>query len=110
MNMFSLKVYRIITIMTIALLSFSYGTDLKIVHMDGVFDLDNDDLVEFITIEEGKGDGGVTGKVGYYEISENVYYNVLCHHKYCVGCIEKKMRGGKMPRKCFYSKCKGDII
>jgi len=68
MNMFSLKVYRIITIMTIALLSFSYGTDLKIVHMDGVFDLDNDDLVEFITIEEGKGDGGVTGKVGYYEI------------------------------------------
>jgi len=79
MNMFSLKVYRIITIMTIALLSFSYGADLKIVHMDGVFDLDNDDLVEFITIEEGKGDGGVTGKVGYYEIDELGYPQLLWH-------------------------------
>ena len=79
MNMFSLKVYRIITIMTIAFLSFSYGADLKIVHMDGVFDLDNDDLVEFITIEEGKGDGGVTGKVGYYEIDELGYPQLLWH-------------------------------
>ena len=93
MNMFSLKVCRIITIMTIAFLSFSYGADLKIVHMDGVFDLDNDDLVEFITIEEGKGDGGVTGKVGYYEIDELGYPQLLLASLLQIYSIQAGRRG-----------------
>ena len=70
MSVFSSMTSRLFTFFTISLLSFSFGADLKIVHIDGVFDLDNDDLVEFITIEEGRGDGDITGKIGYYEIDE----------------------------------------
>lgn len=47
--------------------------------MDGVYDLDNDDLVEFLTIEEGQGDGGITGMIGYYEIDELGYPQLLWH-------------------------------
>lgn len=77
--MLSLRVFQIFALITIFLFSFSFAADLKIVHMDGVFDLDNDDLVEFITIEEGKGDGGITGMVGYYEIDELGYPQLLWH-------------------------------
>ena len=31
--------------------NISFGQDLKIRFMDGVYDLDNDDLVEFISFE-----------------------------------------------------------
>jgi len=78
-RMLSLRVSQIFALITIFLFSFSFAADLKIVHMDGVFDLDNDDLVEFITIEEGKGDGGITGMVGYYEIDELGYPQLLWH-------------------------------
>lgn len=46
------------------------AAELKIVHMDGVFDLDHDDLVEFLSLEDGQGTGGVVTRVGYYEIDE----------------------------------------
>jgi len=45
--------------------------------MDGVFDLDNDDLVEFLTIEDGQGTGGVVARIGYYEIDELGYPQLL---------------------------------
>ena len=79
MGVFSSMTSRLFTFLTISLLSFSFGADLKIVHIDGVFDLDNDDLVEFITIEEGRGDGDITGKIGYYEIDELGYPQLLWH-------------------------------
>ena len=79
MGVFSSVTSRLFTFFTISLLSFSFGADLKIVHIDGVFDLDNDDLVEFITIEEGRGDGDITGKIGYYEIDELGYPQLLWH-------------------------------
>lgn len=53
------------------------GADLKIVHMDGVYDLDNDDLVEFLTIEDGQGREGVVARVVYYEIDELGYPQLL---------------------------------
>ena len=54
-----------------------WAADLKILHMDGVFDLDNDDLVEFLTIEDGQGTGGVVTRIGYYEIDELGYPQLL---------------------------------
>lgn len=46
------------------------AANFKVIHIDGVFDLDYDDLVEFLTIEDGQGTGGVVTRVGYYEIDE----------------------------------------
>ena len=63
------------------LLSSIMAQNLQIVHMDGVYDLDNDDLVEFIAFEQDivamqqpipsllpREAGGVVSRVAYYEI------------------------------------------
>jgi len=52
------------------LLSVLVGQNLQIVHMDGVYDLDNDDLVEFIAFEQDRETGGVVSRVAYYEIDD----------------------------------------
>ena len=65
MSVFSSMTSRLFTFFTISLLSFSFGADLTIVHMDGVFDLSNDALVECMTIEEGRGDVGITDRIEY---------------------------------------------
>ncbi len=44
--------------------------NLQIVHMDGVYDLDNDDLVEFIAFEEARETGGTVTRIAYYEIDD----------------------------------------
>ncbi|SVC31590.1 uncharacterized protein METZ01_LOCUS284444, partial [marine metagenome] len=44
--------------------------NLQIVHLDGVYDLDNDDLVEFISFEQDRETGGVVSRVAYYEIDD----------------------------------------
>ena len=44
--------------------------NLQIVHMDGVYDLDNDDLVEFVSFEQDRETGGVVSRVAYYEIDD----------------------------------------
>ncbi|MFQ6673410.1 MAG: hypothetical protein ACE5GH_01340, partial [Fidelibacterota bacterium] len=54
-----------------------FAANMKIIHMNGVFDLDNDDLVEFLTVEDGQGTGGVVSRVGYYEIDELGYPQLL---------------------------------
>ena len=46
------------------------GQNLQIIHMDGVYDLDNDDLVEFIAFEQDRETGGVVSRVAYYEIDD----------------------------------------
>ncbi|MAG20765.1 MAG: hypothetical protein CMF77_01160 [Candidatus Marinimicrobia bacterium] len=51
-------------------IAFTSAQNLKIDHMNGVYDLDNDDLVEFLTVEDGQGTGGLVVRVGYYEIDE----------------------------------------
>ena len=38
--------------------------------MDGVYDLDNDDLVEFLAFEESSESSGVLSRVAYYEIDD----------------------------------------
>ena len=65
------------TVSLCLLSSLLFAQNLKIVHMDGVFDLDNDDLVEFLTIEDGQGAGSVVTRVGYYEIDELGYPQLL---------------------------------
>ncbi|MCH7731866.1 MAG: VCBS repeat-containing protein [Candidatus Marinimicrobia bacterium] len=52
------------------LISLISASDLQITHLNGVFDLDNDDLVEFLTIEEGRRLGRLVTMTGYYEIDE----------------------------------------
>ncbi len=52
------------------LLSDLVGQNLQIIHMDGVYDLDNDDLVEFIAFEQDRETGGVVSRVAYYEIDD----------------------------------------
>ena len=43
--------------------NFSFSQELKIRFMDGVFDLDNDDLVEFISFEFQFGEHGTLSSV-----------------------------------------------
>lgn len=59
------------------LISYLWSANLKIIHMDGVYDLDHDDLVEFLTIENGQGTGGIVTRIGYYEIDELGYPQLL---------------------------------
>ena len=55
---------------TFMLLSGLTAQNLQIVHLDGVYDLDNDDLVEFISFEQDRETGGVVSRVAYYEIDD----------------------------------------
>ncbi|MEE9167790.1 MAG: Ig domain-containing protein [Candidatus Neomarinimicrobiota bacterium] len=62
-------VSRLAVLLSVLVLTLG-GANLKVVHIDGIFDLDYDDLVEFLTIEDGQGTGGVVTRIGYYEIDE----------------------------------------
>jgi len=53
--------------------SLLFGTDLKIIHMEGTFDLDQDGLVEFATVEVGQEDGHPISMLRYYEIDGDGY-------------------------------------
>ena len=50
--------------------NISFCQDLKIRFMDGVYDLDNDDLVEFISFESEKINVESRSRIAYYEIDE----------------------------------------
>ena len=50
--------------------NISFCQDLKIRFMDGVYDLDNDDLVEFISFESEKINLESSSRIAYYEIDE----------------------------------------
>ena len=49
---------------------------LKIVHMEGTYDLDGDGLKEFATIESGSVGGKQLSVVRYYEINKNGYQEI----------------------------------
>ena len=61
----------------IILLSFIFsvllGKDLQIIHMEGTFDLDNDGLIEFASIEVGRENGNYISMIRYYEIDGDGY-------------------------------------
>ena len=57
--------------------SFTFSQELKIRYMDGVFDLDNDDLVEFISFESAKINVESASRIAYYEIDELGYPQLL---------------------------------
>ena len=50
--------------------SILFSGDLKITGMWGVFDVDQDNLVEFLTIEEGRRNNTNITLTGLYEINE----------------------------------------
>ncbi|HIC38420.1 MAG TPA: VCBS repeat-containing protein, partial [Candidatus Marinimicrobia bacterium] len=60
---------------TIILLIFSlvFSKDLQIIHMEGTFDLDQDGLYEFATIETGQDNGRSVSMIRYYEIDGDGY-------------------------------------
>ena len=60
----------------IFLVSFSISQDLKVVHMEGTYDLDGDGLKEFATIESGSVGGKQISVIRYYEVDENGYQEV----------------------------------
>ena len=49
------------------------GKDLQIIHMEGTFDLDNDGLIEFASIEVGRENGNYISMIRYYEIDGDGY-------------------------------------
>ena len=49
---------------------------LKIVHMEGTYDLDGDGLKEFATIESASVGGKQLSVVRYYEINKNGYQEI----------------------------------
>ena len=52
----------------ILLVSLSFSQDLKVVHMEGTYDLDGDGLKEFATVEAGSIGGRQISVIRYYEI------------------------------------------
>ncbi len=62
-------------ISTALLLAFNllFGKDLQIVHMEGTFDLDQDGLYEFATVEVGRENGHSISMIRYYEIDGDGY-------------------------------------
>jgi len=62
-----------ITTQFLLIFSLLFGTDLKIIHMEGTFDLDQDGLVEFATVEVGQEDGHPISMLRYYEIDGDGY-------------------------------------
>lgn len=64
---------RNITIIVAVLMSAAFPQELKIIYMDGTFDLDQDKLHEFVTIETGTIDESEVSVVRYYEMDEDGY-------------------------------------
>ena len=60
----------------VLLVSLSFSQDLKVVHMEGTYDLDGDGLKEFATVEAGSIGGRQISVIRYYEIDENGYQEV----------------------------------
>ena len=60
----------------IPLVSFSVSQDLKVIHMEGVYDLDGDGLKEFATVESGSIGGKQISVIRYYEVDENGYQEI----------------------------------
>lgn len=54
-------------------LMWALGQDLKITYMEGTYDLDQDQLHEFVTIESGELDGSAVSVIRYYEIDTDGY-------------------------------------
>ncbi len=64
---------RNIAIIVAVLMSAAFPQELKIIYMDGTFDLDQDNLHEFVTIETGTIDESEVSVVRYYEMDEDGY-------------------------------------
>lgn len=60
-------------ISVILVLNLMIGKDLQIIHMEGTFDLDNDGLIEFATVEVGRENGHSVSMIRYYEIDGDGY-------------------------------------
>ena len=58
------------------LVSFLFSQDLKVVHMEGTYDLDGDGLKEFATVESGSIGGKLISVIRYYEVDESGYQEV----------------------------------
>ncbi len=63
---------RIIILLSL-IFSVLLGKDLQIIHMEGTFDLDNDGLIEFASIEVGRENGNHISMIRYYEIDGDGY-------------------------------------
>ena len=63
---------RIIILLSL-IFSVLLGKDLQIIHMEGTFDLDNDGLIEFASIEVGRENGKYISMIRYYEIDGDGY-------------------------------------
>ena len=58
------------------LVSFLLSQELKVVHMEGTYDLDGDGLKEFATVESGSIGGKLISVIRYYEVDESGYQEV----------------------------------
>ena len=65
-----IKHYFTFSLLIFILCDFSKGQNLQIIHIDGVFDLDNDDLVEFLAFEETSETSEPLSRIAYYEIDD----------------------------------------
>ncbi|MBF88554.1 MAG: hypothetical protein CMG75_02660 [Candidatus Marinimicrobia bacterium] len=65
-----IKHYFTFSLLIFVLCDFSKGQNLQIIHIDGVFDLDNDDLVEFLAFEETSETSEPLSRIAYYEIDD----------------------------------------
>ncbi|HIB61239.1 MAG TPA: VCBS repeat-containing protein, partial [Candidatus Marinimicrobia bacterium] len=63
---------RIIILLSL-IFSVLLGKDLQIIHMEGTFDLDDDGLIEFASIEVGRENGNYISMIRYYEIDGDGY-------------------------------------
>ena len=63
---------RIIILLSL-IFSVLLGKDLQIIHMEGTFDLDDDGLIEFASIEVGRENGKYISMIRYYEIDGDGY-------------------------------------
>ena len=55
----------------------SVSQDLKIVHMEGSYDLDGDGLKEFATVESGSIGGKQKSVIRYYEVNQDGFQEVM---------------------------------
>ncbi|MFQ6677765.1 MAG: putative Ig domain-containing protein [Fidelibacterota bacterium] len=62
-----------IIIRFLLMFSLLFGADLKIIHMEGTFDLDQDGLFEFGAVEVGRENGYSISMLRYYEIDGDGY-------------------------------------
>ena len=66
----NIKYFTLSVFWVLLLSSYARSQNLQIVHIDGVYDLDNDDLVEFLAFEEAPESSGSLSRVAYYEIDD----------------------------------------